>query len=166
MIKRPTIKILTYLLDDDKDFIDLIDAHFKVRNVKDYLLFTDATKFLNEVTSDVSVCVFDYNLEGIKGSEIIKQVKKTNPNCFFIIISGYMNEHEMKKSVNAGANRIATKDEPEFLDRLIEYIEEGIEAVRERFDFYSQVWERFLETEKIFAKIINDEPGNLEDINN
>lgn len=154
-MKRPTINVLTYLIDDDQDFINVIDEYFKLKGVKNYKLYTDPVLMLQEVNGDVAVCIVDYRIStAVTGIDLIKEVKKSNPTCFFIVMSGLLDKNLIAQCVNAGTNKILFKDDPLFMEHLVEFINEGIDTVQERFDFYSQVWERFIETDQLFEKLL------------
>lgn len=167
-MKKPIINILTYILDDQQDLIDTIDEFFKLREVYNYRLFTDPDDMIKALTSDVAVCIIDYRLNNKKsGVAVMKEVKKTNAACYFIVMSAELTRDLVVECVNNGANKVILKDDPNFMDLLIEYLQEAIDIVTERFETYSRIWENFIATDKLFEQLKrNNESRNLESDNN
>ena len=49
------------------------------------------------------VCLFDYKLEGLNGTDLLKLAKNENPRCSVFIISGMMDIDELcKKEIDTG----------------------------------------------------------------
>lgn len=49
------------------------------------------------------VCLFDYNIKGLNGIDLLKMIKDVNPRCLVFIISGILNIDELcNKEINAG----------------------------------------------------------------
>ncbi len=60
--------------------------------------------------SDIELIMMDYNLEGCKGDQLIRQIRsETNYTSAIWLVSGSSNEKELQNSLEAGADRIVHK---------------------------------------------------------
>lgn len=167
-MERPEIKILTVILDDNKDFIDVLQIYFKEFNVNhECKFFTDANAMLDVIDNTMAViCLIDYRLTYTDGIDVIRRVRAKNPLfCYIIVMSGLLTEQLVIDCVNlGGCNKILKKDNPDFLKLLIEYLKEGRDIAQDLFDKYAEVWERWLKTDKIFNQLIGKDEPDINDL--
>lgn len=85
---KDSIKIMC--IDDDEAFIDALGLILEMnKDITPVECFTDADKLLKALTSDVHICIVDYQLGGnINGLELIKLISEINHHCWFIMLSG------------------------------------------------------------------------------
>lgn len=155
---RPQIKILTNVLDDNEDFLFALKEHFKILKVSECNYYHNAEDMVNGINNQVAaICIIDYRLSQATGIDVIKAVRAKKPLfSYFIIMSALLTEQLVIDCVNiGGCNKIIKKDNPDFFPLLVEYLNEGVSMAQNLFDKYSEVWERFLETDKLFKKLQN-----------
>jgi DNA-binding NtrC family response regulator len=163
-MQRPEIKILTNVLDDNEDFIFALKKYFEIKNHPDCNFFTDPEEMVAIINSNVAaVCLIDYRLAfGKTGIDVIKAVRDKKPLfSYFIVMSAQLTEKLVIDCVNeGGCNKILKKDNPEFMQLLIQYLDDGVAMAQNLFDKYSEIWERFLETDKLFQQLTVKEDVN------
>lgn len=136
------VKILSYVLEDDRETLDMIEDLLKANGISDYELFTKSEDMLIHIQGDIVLCVLDYYLDGrLSGLDILKEIKKRNSYSYIIVMSGQANCKIVIDCLNAGANKYIDKNEPDYLNKLIEYMLEGLQEARKRFELLT-----FLET--------------------
>lgn len=144
------VNILTYVLEDDADIIELLDQLFKMNGFVDYVFFNESEKFVLNLNERVHICVIDYSLGGkMNGIDILKIVLSQNPWCKVIMVTGNMNPKIVIDFVNNGGFRFIPKNEPDFNNSLVTYMQEAIAIVKMQLDthqelkkFYEELKER------------------------
>lgn len=137
------VNILSYVVDDDPDTLLLIEQLLSANNIKNFHVFTKAEDFLSHINSEIIVCVIDYYLSsGLTGIDVLKAAKAKNKSSFVIIISGSENYKTVIESLNAGADRYIDKNNPNYLTKLVEYMQEGFMEAQRRWGLIN-----FLETQ-------------------
>lgn len=142
MIMDLKVKILSYVLEDDTEMLEMIERLMKAANINEYELFTKPEDMLMHIQSDIVLAAIDHYLDGkFSGLDILKEIKRRNPNSYVIIMTGQQNCKVVIEYLNSGANKYVDKNEKDYLSKLIEYMMEGLQEVGKRIDFIN-----FLET--------------------
>ncbi len=97
--KLKTTTIL--IVEDGSDILNLLEYSFKLlmKEIKTAQNGIEALEVLNNFTP--SVILTDLNMPNMNGSEMIKQIKKMNPNIPIIVMSGYANDLDCPELVEA-----------------------------------------------------------------
>lgn len=97
--KLKTTTIL--IVEDGSDILNLLEYSFKLlmKEIKTAQNGIEALEVLNNFTP--SVILTDLNMPNMNGSEMIKQIKKMNPNIPIIVMSGYANDLDCPELVDA-----------------------------------------------------------------
>lgn len=97
--KLKTTTIL--IVEDGSDILNLLEYSFKLlmKEIKTAQNGIEALEVLNNFTP--SVILTDLNMPNMNGSEMIKQIKRTNPNIPIIVMSGYTNDLDCPELVEA-----------------------------------------------------------------
>ncbi len=129
------VNILSLILDDDKDILEIIEDLLKENAITNYRLFSLYDEFLNDMTDEMNVSVIDHTLTGGKtGLDICKAVKARNKNNFVIVLTGQINPDVVIDYLNENANRYVDKNRSDYLQKMIEYLKIGIETVKEKLE--------------------------------
>lgn len=94
------------LVDDEKDFLTISQAHLKKQN-KNYQisLFQSPVSFLNYLKEDkenkFDVIISDYEMPGLNGLELLAEVRKVS-NVSFIMVTGKGREEIVIEALNNG----------------------------------------------------------------
>lgn len=116
------------VVDDNKGDLELLGTAMRDANIENYHLFAFPESFLTAVAQSIpAVCIIDHQLGGIMGLEVMKSVLQIAPHSFIIILSGFGDIYEFMHYANDGADRFVLKGEIDYLQKLIGFVNEGIE---------------------------------------
>ncbi len=135
--------IISCVLEDDEDMIQLIDDLFKESGIKDYFLYSssnDLLKRLEECVDCIHLLVIDYYLkEQYTGIDIMKIVREKYPYCYVIVVSGQVNTNVVVDFLNSRADKYIIKDnQGGYLKQLVQYVLEGIDIARRQYSLYQR----------------------------
>jgi two-component system response regulator HydG len=115
------------VLDDEEDMCRLLSAFFEEKgyNVTIAAAAAEAMELADSKVFDV--CVFDVNLAGESGLELLSYFKSNFPDLPIIIYTGFEDENSVEVAMFRRANGFLRKGEP--LENLFEavksYVAEG-----------------------------------------
>lgn len=122
------------LVDDERDFVQTLSERLMVRNFGPHAVYDgqQALEFIKHEKPDVMI--IDLRMPGMNGLEVLRQVKKTNPNIEVIMLSGYGTLENERASMDLGA--FAFLHKPADLEKLSETIKAAYDkiAAEKRFD--------------------------------
>ncbi len=115
-----------FIVDDNKSMVTSLKQYIKSRfggsvNIK---TFFSGESCLEEVDKSTNVVVLDYYMEGKNGLEILKEIKKVNPDTEVIMLSSNNDVGLVIESLRNGANDYVVKGPNAWkkLTSLISYI--------------------------------------------
>lgn len=76
------------IVDDDEICLHLYKQMLESIQVTNITTFSTSTSFLNSLTSQPDIVFLDYQIDNLTGLEILKKIKRFNPEIFVILISG------------------------------------------------------------------------------
>ncbi|MBW2647647.1 MAG: response regulator, partial [Deltaproteobacteria bacterium] len=118
------IKIL--LIDDEVDFVKTLSKRLERRNFPSNVAL-DGEQALQLVTNEVpDVVVLDLKMPGLSGQEVLRYLKKSNPDIQVIILTGHGSEQARLETLLLGAYKYLEK--PVNIDTLIQSILEAYRA--------------------------------------
>ena len=83
---KEDIKIL--LVDDEKQFVDTLAERLSMRGFEARVAY-DGPQALKAVEQPTDVIVLDLRMPGMDGFEVLRNVKKSNPQVQVIILTGH-----------------------------------------------------------------------------
>lgn|SRR5690348_15409118 len=108
------------VLDDEEDMCRLLSAFFEGKGY-DVTMVAAAAEAMQLADREVfDVCVFDLNLAGESGLELLRYFKSNFPNLPIIIYTGLGDENSVDVAMFRGANGFLRKGEP--LENLFEAV--------------------------------------------
>ena len=115
------VKIL--LVDDEICYVNVLSNRLSKRNILATKAFsgTEAIQALRK--QDFDVIILDLKLEDMDGIEVLKILKKMDPNVNVIMLTGHGSEEAAKDGIKEGAYDYLTK--PCELNELIDKIWEA-----------------------------------------
>jgi DNA-binding NtrC family response regulator len=132
-----TLNIVTLILDDDKDMLELIEVSLKDAGIKNYRLFYSDAAFIDGLSENMHILVIDHHLNGtVDGLDVMKRAIKKNPNVFVIAMSGNNDSRLVVEYLNEGANRFVLKNESDYLDQLVKFVRQGINRFVNDLEFF------------------------------
>jgi DNA-binding NarL/FixJ family response regulator len=118
-------KIKIFVLDDDDYILEAIKRLFEQHDISDYYLFSSSIEFFASLDKDVHICVIDQKLEGMDGLDVIKKVKKINPYCYFIMLSGFDSFWTILQFDHTTLRgHFVSKNDPNFQKQVLQFIAE------------------------------------------
>ena len=88
---KEDIKIL--LVDDEKQFVDTLSERLEMRGFTARVAY-DGPQALEMVKMPTDVIVLDLRMPGMDGFEVLRAVKKSNPDVQVIILTGHGGDAE------------------------------------------------------------------------
>lgn len=135
------LNIMTYLLDDDKDITELMRDVFKENGLENVQFFNKGRDFIENLNEDVHIAVVDHYLNnGVTGLDVLMKVNEINPDCIKIAVSGLTDEKIIIEYINkGGVTHWVRKDNENYLEELVKYINEIIPMIKKRFELMAFV---------------------------
>ena len=114
---KEDIKIL--LVDDEKQFVDTLSERLAMRGFEARVAY-DGPEALKAVEQPTDVIVLDLRMPGMDGFEVLRNVKKSNPQVQVIILTGHGGDAEEQTAYRMGAYNFLRK--PMDIDELLNSI--------------------------------------------
>ena len=92
------------IIDDEKAQRDILTGYLKKKGFKIFSASSgeDGIKITNE--NLVDIILSDYKMPGITGLDVLKEVKKINPQISFVIITAFGTVENAVKAMRLGAD--------------------------------------------------------------
>lgn len=116
-MSKEEIKIL--LADDEKQFVDTLAERLAMRGFSARVAY-DGPQALKAVEEPTDVIVLDLRMPGMDGFEVLRSVKKSNPQVQVIILTGHGGDAEEQTAYRMGAYNFLKK--PMDIDELLNSI--------------------------------------------
>ncbi len=116
-MSKEEIKIL--LVDDEKQFVDTLAERLAMRGFSARVAY-DGPQALKAVEEPTDVIVLDVRMPGMDGFEVLRSVKKSNPQVQVIILTGHGGDAEEQTAYRMGAYNFLKK--PMDIDELLNSI--------------------------------------------
>lgn len=116
-MSKEDIKIL--LVDDEKQFVDTLAERLAMRGFSARVSY-DGPQALKAVEEPTDVIVLDLRMPGMDGFEVLRSVKKSNPQVQVIILTGHGGDAEEQTAYRMGAYNFLKK--PMDIDELLNSI--------------------------------------------
>ena len=116
-MSKEEIKIL--LVDDEKQFVDTLAERLAMRGFSARVAY-DGPQALKAVEEPTDVIVLDLRMPGMDGFEVLRSVKKSNPQVQVIILTGHGGDAEEQTAYRVGAYNFLKK--PMDIDELLNSI--------------------------------------------
>ena len=116
-MSKEEIKIL--LVDDEKQFVDTLAERLAMRGFSARVAY-DGPQALKAVEEPTDVIVLDLRMPGMDGFEVLRSVKKSNPQVQVIILTGHGGDAEEQTAYRMGAYNFLKKpmDNDELLNSI------------------------------------------------
>ena len=108
------------LVDDEKDFVNILSKRIRRRNIDVTEAFSGAEAIQAMRGQEFDVAVVDLKMEGMDGIEVLKMLKIMDPNLTVIMLTGHGSAEAAEQGIKLGAFDYLTK--PCELKELLEKI--------------------------------------------
>ena len=111
------------LVDDEKDFVNILSKRIKRRNIDVAKAFSGAEAIQALRGQEFDVAVLDLKMEDMDGIEVLKMLKIMDPKLAVIMLTGHGSAEAAEQGIKMGAFDYLTK--PCGLEELLEKIMEA-----------------------------------------
>jgi len=116
---------LIFFVDDEPMFINLMEYTFKCRNGYAIKTFNSGEDCMESMHMKPDLVVVDFFLNStnaqMTGMDLVKEIKKINPNTLLIFLSGNDDDAVINEAKALGVQQYILKD-GYFIDNLIECV--------------------------------------------
>ena len=134
-LNKEKIKVL--LVDDEKDFVDSLSERLALRNL-DAKIAYDGEQALQAVKEgEPDVMVLDLRMPGINGLDVLRKVRKSNPNVQVVVLTGHGSEKDEKAARKLGA--VAYMKKPADIDQLVGTLQKAWSRLKKSRDKMDKV---------------------------
>ncbi len=122
-----------FIVDDDIFCANVYEQFLKNSGYSDITYYSNGNDCLSNLNSIPDIILLDHNMEGITGFEVLKKIKRYNPNIYVIMISGQENINTAVNALKYGAFDYLIKDKTvnDKLSHIIEKIIKIKQVMRE-----------------------------------
>jgi DNA-binding NtrC family response regulator len=99
-----------FIVDDDIFCANLYEQYLKNANYNDITYFSNGTDCLNNLHQNPEIILLDHNMDDMTGFEVLKKIKRYNPNIYVVMISGQENIKTAVDALKYGAFDYVIKD--------------------------------------------------------
>ena len=110
------------LVDDEKDFVNILSKRIKRRNIDVAKAFSGAEAIQALRGQEFDVAVLDLKMEDMDGIEVLKMLKIMDPKLAVIMLTGHGSAEAAEQGIKLGAFDYLTKpcELIELLDKIME----------------------------------------------
>jgi DNA-binding NtrC family response regulator len=119
-----------FIVDDDVFFANMYEQYLKNINYNDIVYFDNGTDCLNNLNLNPDIIFLDHNMDDMTGFEVLKKIKRYDPNIYVVMISGQENIKTAVDALKYGAFDYVIKDS-NVCDKLTQIISNIIKVKEE-----------------------------------
>jgi len=86
-----THNLKLFIVDDDQFCSSMYERYLKNNYYNDITIFSNGTECLNALHHKPDIIFLDYNMEDLNGFEVLKKIKRYDPNIYVIMVSSQQN---------------------------------------------------------------------------
>lgn len=116
------------LVDDEREFVQTLSERLLIRDMGSAVAFDGESALKMIIDDEPEVMILDLRMPGIDGIEVLKRVKKVNPNIEVIILTGHGSEDDKEICMKLGA--FAYLQKPVDIDALSEAIKQANDRIQ------------------------------------
>lgn len=110
-----------FIMDDDQFYANVLKQKIERLNLGIVSVFDKEQDFFNHLNEKPQVIILDYFLKTYNGLDILKRLRKSNPNAFCILLSSQSSMKIAVESFKMGAFGYVEKDK-RALDKIVSLI--------------------------------------------
>lgn len=99
-----------FIVDDDVFCANVYEQYLKNMNHNDITFFDNGNDCLLNLNLNPDIIFLDHNMEDITGFEVLKKIKRYNPNIYVVMVSGQENIKTAVDALKYGAFDYIIKD--------------------------------------------------------
>ncbi|RKE81219.1 response regulator [Chryseobacterium sp. AG363] len=99
-----------FIVDDDSFCSNVYQQYLKNHHYEDITSFNCGEDCLDELYQKPDIIFLDHNMEDLNGFEVLKKIKRFDPNIYVIMVSGQENIDTAVNALKYGAFDYLTKN--------------------------------------------------------
>lgn len=99
-----------FIVDDDKFCAMVYDQYLRNHHYEDIISYTSGEECLDELYQNPDIIILDHNMEELNGFEVLKKIKRYDPNIYVIMVSAQENIDTAVNALKYGAFDYLVKD--------------------------------------------------------
>lgn len=99
-----------FIVDDDTFCANIYEQYLIGISHTDITYYNNGNDCLNNLDKKPDIIFLDHNMDGITGFEVLKKIKRYDPNIFVVMISGQENIKTAVDALKYGAFDYLVKD--------------------------------------------------------
>lgn len=113
-----------FLVDDDPFYLSILEKRLLNKGYQVISSFTNGVDCLNALDQKPDVIFIDHHMDTISGYEVLKKIKRFDPNIFVVMVSGQEDIKTAVDSLKHGAFDYILKsnDEEQKINEVLEKI--------------------------------------------
>jgi DNA-binding NtrC family response regulator len=116
-----------FIVDDDIFCANLYEQYLKNMNYTDITYYSNGNDCLINLNQKPDIIFLDHNMEDITGFEVLKKIKRYNPNIYVVMVSGQENIKTAVDALKYGAFDYVIKDS-NVCDKMTQVIDKIIKV--------------------------------------
>lgn len=110
------------IVDDEQKFSDMLSRRLTLRGLSCATCpdGTSAVNWFKEIPSAASLVLLDLHLPDIYGTQVMAEIKKTNPDIPIVIVTGHGTDTDRKECMRMGAH--AFENKPVSIDTIMRFL--------------------------------------------
>lgn len=138
------LPIVTYVLDDDLDELEILKFHLEEVCGVHLEFFTDITDFINGIQHGMHIGIIDHRLNAsVDGIEVGRMVLQKNPTMFLILYSGSNDKKVWQRATNSGFSGLIDKNDPHSILQIADMVAEQKEIIREKKMYWHGLYQKY-----------------------
>lgn len=119
-----TTDLKFFIVDDDFFCGNMYEQYLMNQNYNDVTYFNNGSDCLDNLSKNPDIILLDHNMENISGFEVLKKIKRFDPDIYVVMISGQENIKTAVEALKHGAFDYIIKDKDvcENMNKIIEKI--------------------------------------------
>lgn len=115
-----------FITDDDMFTLHVYEKHIRNLGYTNVTCFESGTACLNELNTKPNVIFLDHEMADVNGFEVLKKIKRFNPNIYVVMVSGQEDMNTAIDSLKYGAFDYIIKGDDTLLkiEKVLAKIEE------------------------------------------
>lgn len=109
----PYNRFKIFLVDDDVFSLNITEQHIRNLGHSEVQSFSGGKDCLNALHHKPNVVFLDHNMDELSGIEVLKEIKRHNPNIYVVMLSGKDGKLNVDEFFKYGAFDFITKGDQE-----------------------------------------------------
>jgi hypothetical protein len=100
-----------FIVDDDIFCANMYEQNLRNMGCLDVTYYSNGSDCLQNLNQNPDIIFLDHNMNDLTGFEVLKKIKRTNPNIYVVMVSGQENIKTAVDALKYGAFDYIIKDE-------------------------------------------------------